>query len=291
MQNDWVLWNARSTSLLPRVNSKLCQQWPSAFCFYLYQSSVKFAGIVPLNTFRNSPFPFHGQWSIWQSFIFPLVPVFVLPGSVSDGVPPSDWCAKQWRSALALQTTPGALTSPVRPPPLPAAVRNNMVSHRLHTAGFSCCWCRTLTSNSHAPIALHKTHGLSVWARKIYWHIVIQATFFFFFFFINYWNLFSLFGVMRFSRDRSLISMWQAFLLRHVVSSAHKISLVIRQSLRAVCWLCSFYTSHKERCVCVGNINVVFDAQLSRLERMWPAWGTEQEYWRTKRRVFVRGLK
>lgn len=46
-------------------------------------------------------------------FYLPLVPVFVLPGSVSDGVPPSDWCAKQWRSALSLQTTPGAPTSPV----------------------------------------------------------------------------------------------------------------------------------------------------------------------------------
>jgi len=28
-------------------------------------------------------------------FYVPLVPVFVLPGSVSDGVPPSDRCSKQ----------------------------------------------------------------------------------------------------------------------------------------------------------------------------------------------------
>lgn len=60
-------------------------------------------------------------FSLWPAlevaeFYVPPVPVFVLPGSVFDGVPPSDRSAKQRRSALALQTTPGALTKPCLPP-------------------------------------------------------------------------------------------------------------------------------------------------------------------------------
>lgn len=46
-------------------------------------------------------------------FYDPPVPVFVLPGSVCERVPASGRRVKQRRPALALQTTPGALTSPV----------------------------------------------------------------------------------------------------------------------------------------------------------------------------------
>lgn len=91
-------------------------------------------------------------------FYVPPVPVFVLPGSVSDGVPPSDRCAKQRRSALALQTTSGALTIPVRPARC-AAVHTNMVFFRLPAAGISCCcccwWCCILTSEIHDYIGLN----------------------------------------------------------------------------------------------------------------------------------------
>lgn len=56
-----------------------------------------------------------------QWFYVPPVPVFVLPGSFCERVPASGRRAKQRRPALALQTTPGALTMSCLTPLLPAA--------------------------------------------------------------------------------------------------------------------------------------------------------------------------
>lgn len=56
--------------------------------------------------------------------------MFVLPGSVSYGVPPSGRCSKQRGSALALQTTPGA-------PPCFARLCSRLHPHNLlKAAGF-----------------------------------------------------------------------------------------------------------------------------------------------------------
>lgn len=75
-------------------------------------------GVYIEHTLTSKTQLFFSPWSALEvaEFYVPPVPVFVLPGSVFDGVPPSDRCAKQRRSALALQTTPGALTKPRLPP-------------------------------------------------------------------------------------------------------------------------------------------------------------------------------
>lgn len=165
MQNDWFIWNSSPPPFLKSV--------------YLHLREICW-NCIALCKWKLPDPTFSFPWPAIDlaDFYVPPVPVFVLPGSVSDGVPPSDWCTKQWRSALTLQTTPGALLSLVCLCPPNPAVHTNMafrdtglaahvsltLSKMVLSAGLS---SQSLFRSCYKTIFLEQS--LSVRYRKLAW--------------------------------------------------------------------------------------------------------------------------
>lgn len=225
-------------------------------------------------------------YSTWPApelaaFYVPPVPVFVQPGSVSDRVPPSDRCSKQWRSALTLQTTPGALTALSDPSLCTAQPCCSLHQHglllRVHTADFSCCLCILTKENVHWWNRLFT----SIWVTKPDQNSALMKTFLS----VRY-RAVGFFAVMRFSHESNLISMCQALLVRRVMM------FIVLQPAEVVWLLVSFYSR-----LCLLTTNSICSFYIANTEMGISVWGLSKrwwECWRTKnmlcdvRRVEVR---